>query len=398
VSSTSTYGATVTVEALESDPYPIYKRLRDEEPVSWVESVGLWLVTRWDDVVYVDKTPALFTGETEPSTLNRTFGKNLLGSEGDYHSRIRSIIYPAFRVAAIGHYPDEVIAPLAHELIDTFAGRGEVEFVSEFAEPLSARALRRALGLEDVAEETLRRWFVDLATGASNFEADAAKQKIADRASAEVDETLEPILDRLEGTPDDTLLSSMLHSEVEGERLTRQEIKSNLKVMIVGGLQAGTDLIAISMWALLSHPEQATRVMGNHSLIDKAIEEGARWHSPVGTSTRQATRDAELGGVKLEQGALVAAVLASANRDERQWTDPDRYDVERREGAHLAFATGPHLCIGARLGRYEARTSYRILFDRLRNLRVDPERPTELSGWEFRSPHHLHLLFDPEST
>jgi cytochrome P450 len=398
VSSTSTYGATVTVEALESDPYPIYKRLRDEEPVSWVESVGLWLVTRWDDVVHVDKTPDLFTGETEPSTLNRTFGKNLLGSEGDYHSRIRSIIYPAFRVAAIGHYPDEVIGPLAHELIDTFAGRGEVEFVSEFAEPLSARALRRALGLEDVAEDTLRRWFVDLATGASNFEADAAKQKIADRASAEVDETLEPILDRLEGTPDDTLLSSMLHSEVEGERLTRQEIKSNLKVMIVGGLQAGTDLIAISMWALLSHPEQAARVLGDHSLIDKAIEEGARWHSPVGTSTRQATRDAELGGVKLEQGALVAAVLASANRDERQWTDPDRYNVERREGAHLAFATGPHLCIGARLGRYEARTSYRILFDRLRNLRVDPGRPTVLSGWEFRSPHHLHLLFDPEST
>lgn len=398
MSSTSTYGATVTVEALESDPYPIYKRLRDEEPVSWVESVGLWLVTRWDDVVHVDKTPDLFTGETEPSTLNRTFGKNLLGSEGDYHSRIRSIIYPAFRVAAIGHYPDEVIAPLANELIDTFAGRGEVEFVSEFAEPLSARALRRALGLEDVAEETLRRWFVDLATGASNFEADAAKQKIADRASAEVDETLEPILDRLEGTPDDTLLSSMLHSEVEGERLTRQEIKSNLKVMIVGGLQAGTDLIAISMWALLSHPEQAAQVIGDHSLIDKAIEEGARWHSPVGTSTRQATRDAELGGVKLEQGALVAAVLASANRDERQWTDPDRYNVERREGAHLAFATGPHLCIGARLGRYEARTSYRILFDRLRNLRVDPERPTELSGWEFRSPHHLHLLFEPEST
>jgi cytochrome P450 len=397
VSSTSTYGATVTVEALESDPYPIYKRLRDEEPVSWVESVGLWLVTRWDDVVHVDKTPDLFTGETEPSTLNRTFGKNLLGSEGDYHSRIRSIIYPAFRVAAIGHYPDEVIAPLADELIDAFAGRGEVEFVSEFAEPLSARALRRALGLEDVAEETLRRWFVDLATGASNFEADAAKQKIADRASAEVDETLEPILDRLESAPDDTLLSSMLHSEVEGERLTRQEIKSNLKVMIVGGLQAGTDLIAISMWALLSHPEQAARVIGDHALIDKAIEEGARWHSPVGTSTRQATRDAELGGVKLEQGALVAAVLASANRDERQWTDPDRYDVERREGAHLAFATGPHLCIGARLGRYEARTSYRILFDRLRNLRVDPERPTELSGWEFRSPHHLHLLFDPES-
>ena len=179
MSSTSTFGSTVTVEDLERDPYPIYKRLRDEEPVSYVDSVGLWLVTRWEDVVYVDKTPDLFTGETEPSTLNRTFGKNLLGSEGPYHDRIRSIIYPAFRVAAIGHYPDEVIGPIANELIDAFADRGEADFVSEFAEPLSTRVVKRALGL-DVPDETLRRWFVELATGAANFEGDPEKQKIAD--------------------------------------------------------------------------------------------------------------------------------------------------------------------------------------------------------------------------
>src|SRR5919198_1670345 len=155
-----TIGEAVTVEDLESDPYPVYERLRAEEPVSWVESVGLWLVTRWDDVQHVDKSPELFTGETEPSTLNRTFGKNLLGSEGPYHDRIRSIIYPWFRVGAIGDYPDKVIAPIAHELVDGFAGRGEADLVSEFAEPLSARVLKRALGLDFVAEETLRRWFV----------------------------------------------------------------------------------------------------------------------------------------------------------------------------------------------------------------------------------------------
>ncbi|MDQ3889247.1 MAG: cytochrome P450 [Actinomycetota bacterium] len=394
MSRAGTFGSTVTVEDLERDPYPIYQLLRREEPVSFVESVGLWLVTRWDDVNRVDRTPEVFTGETEPSTLNRTFGKNLLGSEGPYHQRIRSIIYPAFRVAAIGHYPNEVIAPLVHELIDVFAGRGEVEFVSEFAEPLSARVVGRALGLEEVGEETLRRWFVELATGAANFEGDPEKQAIADNASREVDETVGPILDRLADARDDTLLASMLHSEVDGEKLTRDEIESNLKVMIVGGLQAGTDLIALSLWALLAHPEQAAEVMADASLIDQAIEEGARWHSPVGTSTRQATRDTELGGVKLEKGALVAAVLSSANRDERHWSDPDRYDIHRREGAHLAFATGPHLCIGARLGRYEARTSFRVLFERLRNLRLDPERPIEISGWEFRSPHHLHLRFD----
>jgi cytochrome P450 len=394
MSQTGTVGGAVTLDELERDPYPIYKRLRAEEPISFVEAVELWLVTRWDDVNYIDKTPDLFTGETEPSTLNRTFGKNLLGSEGEYHARIRSIIYPAFRVQAIGHYPDDVIAPIANELIDAFVGRGDVEFVSEFAEPLSTRVVKRTLGLNDVPEETLRRWFVELATGAANFEGDPEKQAIADAASQEVNETVRPILDRLETDPDDTVLSNMLHSEVEGQRLTREEIQSNLKVMIVGGLQAGTDLIALSLWALLSHPEQAEQVKADPSLVNQAIEEGARWHSPVGTSTRQTTRDTELGGVKLEKGSLIAAVLSSANRDERHWNEPDRYDIHRREGSHLAFATGPHLCIGARLGRYEARTSWRILFERLPNLRLDLDRPLEASGWEFRSPHHLHLLFD----
>jgi cytochrome P450 len=384
-------GTEITVEQLEADPYPIYKHLRAEEPVCFVESVGLWLVTRWDDVQYVDKNPALFTGETEPSTLRRTFGPNLLASEGAYHDRIRKLVYPWFRVGAIGDYPDNVIAPLAEELVDGFGERGEVELVSEFAEPLSARVLKRALGLEDVGEETLRRWFVELATGAANFEGDPEKQAIADRASHEVNETLDPIIERLEREPDDTLLSSMVNTEVDGERLTHAEVQSNLKVMIVGGLQATTDLIALSLWAILSHPEQLAEVQADPKLVDAAIEEAARWHSPVGTSTRQTTRDAELGGVKLEKGALIAAVLASANHDERNWTEPERYDIHRREGSHLAFATGPHLCIGARLGRYEARTSWRVLLERLPGLRLDPERPIEITGWEFRSPLHLHV-------
>jgi cytochrome P450 len=384
-------GTEISVEQLEADPYPVYRQLREKEPVCFVDSVGLWLVTRWDDVQYVDKSPELFSGETEPSTLRRTFGPNLLASEGAYHTRIRSIIYPWFRVGAIGDYPDNVIAPLANELVQGFAERGSCDLVSEFAEPLSARVLKRALGLEFVEEETLRRWFVELATGAANFEGDPAKQAIADSASAEVNETLAPVIERLEREPDDTLLSSMVHTDVEGERLTREEVQSNLKVMIVGGLQATTDLIALSLWAILSHPEQLEEVRADPKLVDHAIEEAARWHSPVGTSTRQTTRDVELGGVKLEQGALVAAVLASANHDERNWTDPERYDIHRREGSHLAFATGPHLCIGARLARYETRTAWRVLLDRLTGLRLDPERPIEISGWEFRSPHHLHV-------
>src|SRR3954452_148204 len=126
MSETATIGSRVTVADLESDPYPIYERLREEEPVSWVESVGLWLVTRWDDVMTVDKTPAVYTAETRPSTLDRTFGRNLLASEGAYHDRIRAVIAPWFRRGAIGHFPDEVITPLATELIAAFQARGEV--------------------------------------------------------------------------------------------------------------------------------------------------------------------------------------------------------------------------------------------------------------------------------
>jgi cytochrome P450 len=388
-------GATIGVEELERDPYPAYARLRADEPVSWVESVGLWLVTRWDDVNHVIKSPDVFTAETEPSTLNRTFGKNLLGSEGGYHQRIRSIIQPWFRNQAIGHYPAEIIAPIANELIDLAAPKGEIELASEFAEPLSVRVLKRATGLGDaVDDDTLRRWFRELALGAANFEADEEKQQIADAASQEVNDTVAPILERLEDAPDDTLLSSMLHTDIDGERLALEEIQSNLKVMIVGGLQAASDLITLATWALLSHPDQAARVAADPDLVPHAVEEGARWYSPVGTSTRQATRDTELAGVPLEKGALIAAVLSSANRDDRHWTDPDRYDIDSHRRPHLAFAGGAHVCVGALLGRHEARTALRTLLERLPGLRLDPDRPAEMSGWEFRSPEHIHLLFD----
>jgi cytochrome P450 len=384
-------GSEITVAELEVDPYPIYERLRTAAPVCFVESVGLWLVTRWDDVQFVDKSPALFTGETEPSTLNRTFGKNLLGSEGTYHARIRSIIYPWFRVGAIGEYPDMVISPIAAELIDGFAGDGGCDLVADFAEPLSARVLKKALGLDFVEEATLRRWFAELAEGAANFEGDPEKQKIADAASGEVNDALAPVVERLERDPNETLLSSMVHTEVGGEKLTLDEIRANIKVMIVGGLQATTDLIALSMWAILSHPDQLKLVRADAKLINPAIEEAARWHSPVGTSTRQTTEATELAGVELEQGALVAAVLASANRDEGNWTEPARYDVLRREGSHLAFATGPHLCLGARLARYETRAAWHLLLERLPGLRLDDEHLVEIAGWEFRSPNQVRV-------
>ncbi len=388
-------GETITLEQLEADPYPVYARLRDEEPVSWVPAVQLWLVTRFEDVRAVDLAPELFTAATEPSTLNRTMGRNMLGSEGPDQQRIRRIAEPPFRPRDVEERTQGMIPALATELIDGFIGRGECDLFREFADPMSVRSLRFMLGLDEVPWEDLLRWNEGLMPGLANFEGDPVKQAPADEASAAMGRALEAVLDRLQGEPDGSVLSRMLRHAQDGETMSREEILANTRLMLSGGLQEPRDLIALTVWALGSNPGQLEEVRAHRTLVRAAVEETLRWAGPVGTSTRQATRAMELGGVALPEGALVGAVLSSANRDPRRFTDPDRFDVHRKEGAHLAFAIGTHFCLGAWFGRHLARVSADMLLDRLPNLRLDPERPPTIRGWEFRAPDSMWIRWDP---
>jgi cytochrome P450 len=387
-------GDTITLEELETDPYPIYTRLRDDEPVSWVPAVQLWLVTRADDVRTVDLSPERFTGATSPSTLNRTMGVNMLGSEGPDQQRIRRITEGPFRPRDVEERTQGMIPALANELIDGFADRGEVDLFTAFCDPMSVRSLRFLLGLDDVTWEDLLAWNQGMMPGLANFEGDPAKQAPADLASAELGAAIERVLDRLADGPDGSVLSWMLHADEDGERMTREEIVANTKLMLSGGLQEPRDLIALAVWALGSDPEQLAEVRRDRSLVKNAVEETLRWAGPVGTSTRQTTAATTLAGTDLSAGALVGAVLASANRDPRRFTDPDRFDVHRKEGAHLAFAAGTHFCLGAWFGRHLARVSLETLLDRLPNLRLDLERPVELRGWEFRAPRSTFVRWD----
>ncbi|HET7928566.1 MAG TPA: cytochrome P450 [Actinomycetota bacterium] len=387
-----TVGEQVTLEELEHDPYPFYERLRDEEPVSWVPAVQLWLVTRYEDVRTVDLTPEVFTAATEPSTLNRTMGVNMLGSEGPDQQRIRRVVEPPFRPRDVEERTKGMIPDLANELIDGFESRGECDLFREFADPMSVRSLRFMLGLDEVAWEDLLRWNEGLMPGLANFEGDPEKQAPADEASSALSEVIERVLDGLETEPDGSALSTMLHSDAD--RMSRAEIVANTKLMLSGGLQEPRDLIALAVLALGRHPEQLDEVRADRRLIKAAVEETLRWAGPVGTSTRQTTRGTQLAGVGLERGALIGAVLSSANRDPRRYTDPDRFDIHRREGAHLAFAVGNHFCLGAWFGRHLARVSLEILLDRLPNLRLDPDRPATLSGWEFRAPDSTWVRWD----
>jgi cytochrome P450 len=378
----------LTVEALEADPFPIYARLRDEAPVCFVPAVGLHLVTRWDDVQFVATHPEIFTAQVDASPLVRTLGVNVLTVDGADHARMRAGMDAPMRPRAVEGYAPGVIEPIARRHLEAMAAGTGAELMAAYCEPVSVLALGAVMGLGDLDAETLRRWFGDLATGGANFEQDPEKQAVADATSAEIDARIGPLLDRLEREPDESVLSHMLAGDA-----TRAEVLSNLKLILLGGMQEPGHALGICVWALLTHPETLARVRADHGLIRPAVEEALRWHSPVGTQTRQVTRPVTLAGVDLNAGDALAAVLASANRDERHWPDPDRYDIDRR-GAHAGFGLGAHHCAGAPLARYEVRLPLEMLLDRFPNLRLDPGHEVELSGWEFRAPTALHVLWN----
>jgi cytochrome P450 len=378
----------ITVEALEADPFPIYARLRAEAPVCYVPAVGLHLVTRWDDVQHVATHPEVFTAEVDASPLVRTLGVNVLTVDGPDHARMRAGMDAPMRPRAVEGYAPGVIEPIARRHLDAMTAGPGAELMGAYCEPVSVLALGAVMGLGDLDADTLRRWFGDLATGGANFEQDPEKQAVADATSAEIDARLTPLLDGLEREPDGSVLAHMLAADA-----TRAEVLSNLKLILLGGMQEPGHALGICVWALLTHPETLARVRADRGLIRPAVEEALRWHSPVGTQTRQVTQPVTLSGVELKPGDALAAVLASANRDERHWADPDVYDIDRR-GAHAAFGLGAHHCAGAPLARHEVRLPLEMLLDRFPNLRLDPAHEVELSGWEFRAPTALHVLWD----
>jgi cytochrome P450 len=292
------------------------------------------------------------------------------------------------RPRAVEGYAPGVIEPLARRHLDAMAGGTGAELMAAYCEPVSVLALGAVMGLGDLDAGTLRRWFGDLATGGANFEQDPEKQAVADATSAEIDARIGPLLDRLEREPDESVLSHMLAGDA-----TRAEVLSNLKLILLGGMQEPGHALGICVWALLTHPETLARVRADRGLMRPAVEEALRWHSPVGTQTRQVTRPVTLAGVELKPGDALAAVLASANRDERHWAHPDRYDIDRR-GAHAAFGLGAHHCAGAPLARHEVRLPLEMLLDRFPDLRLDPGHEVELAGWEFRAPTALHVRWD----
>ena len=386
----------ITIEALETDPYPIYARLRRESPVAFVPAANVWFATRWSDVETVTKSPETFTAEVPTSPVELSFGKpTILTVEGAAHKELRGGIEPHYRPRKVAAYIEALVRPIAEEHLASFANAGHAELMQDYFEPISVLSLARSFGLHDTDVPTLRRWFHGLSQGAINYERDQRRQAISDQICAEVDAAMLPLIERLSATPDQSPLSHMLHDGMpEGETRPASFILPSVKVTLLGGMQEPGHGAGTVLTGLLLNPDQMEALLGDmDGLLPKAVNEGLRWVAPIGTQLRLARHDTKLGGVAIPAGAAVSAILASANRDESRFTEPARFNLHRTEGSHAAFGFGHHFCAGRWFATAQIEIALRVLLEKLPRLQMDAARPPVFRGWEFRAPASLHVTF-----
>ncbi|HUB41165.1 MAG TPA: cytochrome P450 [Streptosporangiaceae bacterium] len=387
------FAESVTVGQLEADPYPVYARLRREAPVCFVPAVGLWFVTRYDDVEYVVTHPAQFTAEMSDSPVDRTFGSpTIITVDGDRHQDLRRGLDSKYRPRQVNGYIDDLVRPIAERMAVRLAG-GRAELMAEYFEPVSVLSLGSVLGIEAFGEERLRDWFWRLHQGVINFEGNSEREQIGSACSREIDVALGPVFDRLEAAGDDSTISHLLHSGVpEGGCRARDYVMPTLKVILLGGMQEPGHGGGSTLAALLTDRSQFEAVREDPGLLPSAVEEGLRWMSPIGTQTRQAVADIEIGGAVIPAGAPVGALVSAANRDETRFTDPDRFDIFRPRQVNLAFGGGRHFCAGHAFSRAQIRIAIEVLLQRYPQIALDPARLPEFRGWEFRAPRKLEVL------
>lgn len=377
-------GTDITLADLEADPDPILARLRAEEPVTWVPAMEMWLVTRWDDVVYMEDHPELFTAATEPSFLARALGQNMLTCDPPKHTRLQAIMHPPFQPGGrSGTFAADELGSMADQLLDAIDPAG-FELMTDYAQPLSAGALATVLGLDAHGYERMWSWCEGLCTDLANFENDPELTAIGEQTKADLGAA---IAERIASAgDDDSAISWFVRQGAMPE-----EIVNNVRLMISGGINEPRDGIGMVTWVLLTRPDIKDQIDAAPAKLRRLIEEVFRVYSPVGTITRQATRDLELGGSRIMGGDLVSGVLRSINLDESHWTNPQEIDLDRREGTHAAFALGTHRCLGEWLGRQEVRVGVERLFACFPELSLEQDQQIEIHGFEFRGPRSIRI-------
>jgi cytochrome P450 len=383
-------GRGATLRELQEDPHPLLARLWTAEPVSWLAVRGGWLVTRYDLAVRVMRDSTTFTVDDPRFSTSRVVGASMLSLDGAEHTRHREPFAHPFRPAGVHDRFAGFVEAEADRLISAMRPAGSAELRREFAGPLAAAVVKEALGLRDVDVDTVLSWYAAIVAAVSEVTAGrpvtAAGADAFARLRAAVIRTL-----RCTDAP-----SLLRETARTPEGLSQDEVASNAAVLMFGGIDTTEGMILNAVRHLLGDTGMLPLVRDNADLLadllPNAIEESIRLEPAAAVVDRYATRDIELGGSRIQCGDLVSVSIAGANRDPVVFSDPDRFDIRRANAKlNLAFAQGPHFCLGAQLARTETTIAVGRLLDRLPGLRLDPDYPNAPRGLVFRKPPTLQV-------
>jgi cytochrome P450 len=380
-------GASISLEQLEDDPHPTLAALRAGEAVSWLPALKGWLVTRHDLALAVIRDAQTFTVDDPRFSTAQVIGPSMLSLDGDAHAAHRAAFAPPFRPRAVRDRFVPAVSDEIERLIDELAPAGGAELRRSFAGPVAAYAVTRALGLGRDEVQSVLRWYDSIVAAVTEITAGHGLPASGEQAFGALRERLIEVIGSSE--------ESSLLAQVAGDSaLTDDQIVSNAAVLLFGGIETTEGMIANAALALLQRPEQMTAVRADPGLINAAIEESLRLEPAAAVVDRYAAADVELAGARIARGDLVRVSIAAANRDPAVFADPDGFDLARRNATrHLAFAHGPHVCVGVHLARLEARTALASLLRRFPELRLDPARPARVRGLVFRKPPALHVIW-----
>jgi len=368
--------------AVLANPYPLYRRLREQDPVHWDPFLHAWVVTRYSDVVTVlhgfsadrIRTPEQLSamGCDGLNPMARVMMKQLLFMDAPSHTRLRGLAATAFsprRIELLRVHIHEI----ARQLIDSIlkAERGRLDVIADFAEPFPAIVTAEMLGVPVADHMQLKDWSADFAEMLGNLQQNSDQGPRLLRSLEEMLLYFRSAVRDKQKRPSEGLIYSLMTAEVEGGRLTEEEVVANSILTMIGGQETTTNLIGNGLRQLLLHPREMARLTGDPALIPSAVEELLRYDSPVQHTARIAPDDVKLGGKQIRKGQSMIPVLAAANRDPERFPDPDRLDVGRTDNRHLAFGWAAHFCFGAPLARMEGQIALDALLRRLPELALE---------------------------
>lgn len=382
----------ITLEALDRDPFPIYRRLRHEAPVCRVRATGRTLLTKAADTRYVKDNPELFSSDDPNTPMKRAFwAHTLMRKDGDAHLRERMAMAPAFAPRVIRDEWVPHYEKIARDYVARLP-RGEVvDLFPALSGPYAARGLAILLGLDEATDEEMQRWSQALIDGAGNFGWRDEPFERADRANEEMHTLFNRLQDRHRAEPNSSALSVMLNAE---DPIPEQQIYANIKIAIGGGINEPRDALNTILYGLLTNPDQLEEVRRRDDW-DRAFEEGIRWVAPISVSSRVATSDTVIRGCLVPKGDTVMTVQASANRDEDEIEDGEVFNVYRESFAHQSFGNGPHFCQGTHVARRAVgQVMLPILFDRFPNMRLPDPGAAVWRGFGFHGLTTLPVVLD----